>query len=485
MATSNCLSRSFHRNESRVSIWDAAIVCHENDIEDAEHFRDMVIRLVTFRDGSKPQICVKGSPDLYHTSGPMGQLAEICNCPYVFVWVTHNMACAAESNMFVQNVVMSKIEHTNEVVAVYKDKRNKNDTPVGLYALHSIDLSQNNQSITETTLENVHKMVLDRIKERMMTAFNQRTISRLNSYSPSAICRRLSWPLIQGPPDTGEESMVDSRIMQEERYQGHQGPGFMEECNIMMSRHDSVTTELERMSISDKNLPAECDDNSSSGDSDSLRGRSRPNFQATMSKLLRQTKKETDYLKREINYVRTNSSLPQLYEVVDKIKHTVAFAMEVTNYTKHKLKKPKCHPRKGSIKQQPQDIPPDGGVMRVIGHKRNGWTLGTYGTMSWEIEGLRKRIMIMYCLPYYSAFFCNHLAIGICDHDKELRFSSMYHEPEDSFTRGKYYRECSSIEYTCDQAKITLEGTMGTDRKTTIEIKVKHAEIEKELDTNR
>ena len=176
--------------------YDLGIVCADADHADATQLSDMIKRVVTFEDGTHPKIWTVGCPALFHTHNKIHQLNLITNCAhYIFIWATKNMSCSVVAEHFMEEVLLSKIylcEDRSKIVTVYQ---NKEDITTGYRSLHDIDLSRNNQSMSETNEENIDPLILKRIRDRMLEAYDKRPVKERSRYTSSEQCIPVSGEL--------------------------------------------------------------------------------------------------------------------------------------------------------------------------------------------------------------------------------------------------------------------------------------------------
>jgi len=403
-------------------IWDAAIVCAEEAIPQAQQFRHLVESVITFTDGTKPNICITGCPELHYTNGRIRQLHEIENSPYIFIWITGSLTCDIEH--FIQELLVSNIKDRNRIVPVCK---NKDDIPMGFRTLHCIDLSMNGHDLDKTTAENVNTLVLKGIQNRMENAFGKRLTQR-HPWLPRS----------------------ESSLSEEDTQ------GYIQEYGLLRSS-SQCQEDAEKCKHCGK-LVVKQD-----------------------RKLSLYTQKGEEAMEIIQRVGRHISELDLTKPDINSINYCVAFVMEVNNHTHWTFKTPFCYPKSGHIQKQPDPRGILPGCQSVIsGHKTSSTATGTYGTISWEVEGLDVRVIIMWSVPYNQNHFSNWLALGVINKEehtsKQFGFSKMYHGKPTGFKRSEFYKKCSLLIYS--NGRLKLEGNMGSSHKTTITINVTKDQIE-------
>jgi len=162
-------------------------------------------------------------------------------------------------------------------------------------------------------------------------------------------------------------------------------------------------------------------------------------------------------------------------------KYSVVVGFEIENWTKWTLTDPTIHLEGGYVAVPPTPISP-GTKEIMITRKGNGWA-GSYGTVSWYIPQLKRRVYAMWSAPYSHMIFSNVLAVGMSmkgftetqGHDD---FNMMYWKPvptEDTqrinFRRNVFRNQVDPVEYSDNRIQVT--GTMGTQHHARVHIVVK------------
>ena len=155
-----------------------------------------------------------------------------------------------------------------------------------------------------------------------------------------------------------------------------------------------------------------------------------------------------------------------------RMTYRVAVTMNIINATKWPMTNPRCYTHGGVIVVQPSEISSGCKEMMVM-RKRYHLPTGSYGTLSWDING--KQVIVMWSAPFNFDFYSNTLAVCIAEHygnnHSESSFHEMYNEEKDYFTREEYRNSTRNILKTVDGI-ICVHGSMSTTHKPVVEILV-------------
>ena len=101
---------------------------------------------------------------------------------------------------------------------------------------------------------------------------------------------------------------------------------------------------------------------------------------------------------------------------------------------------------------------------------------GTSGLMSWSLNALERRVVVMWNVPYFT--YVNTLVVGITTKGSIVHNDAWYtkiYKSSDSIElnvkRGKYYETCNEIMIEDDCIQVL--GTMGTARSPEVNITVR------------
>ncbi|GAU89061.1 hypothetical protein RvY_01656-2 [Ramazzottius varieornatus] len=131
-------------------------------------------------------------------------------------------------------------------------------------------------------------------------------------------------------------------------------------------------------------------------------------------------------------------------EILDSITHRVGVVLEVRNHTKYPMVQPITFVDAGKIQLQAGDI--QAGTREVMSmHKTDHTATGSCGVVSWKLDGLGKRIVLMWSAPYSFDFHANWLAIGTMEDQyanliSPQTFNEMYKGTESWFRRKEFYK---------------------------------------------
>ena len=121
---------------------------------------------------------------------------------------------------------------------------------------------------------------------------------------------------------------------------------------------------------------------------------------------------------------------------------------------------------------QPSEISPGCKQMMVM-RKRYFLPSGSYGTVSWDING--KQVIVMWAAPVNFDFYPNMLAVGITDSEDSKRsegsYTQMRYEAKPYFVREKYVNSTRDI-MRSDGDSLCVRGSMSTTHKPVIKILV-------------
>ena len=89
---------------------------------------------------------------------------------------------------------------------------------------------------------------------------------------------------------------------------------------------------------------------------------------------------------------------------------------------------------------------------------------------SWDIAKLRKKLVLMYSIPFDQNLYSNWIGVGIFDlSDTGDKFAKMYYQPEESFKRKAFYTDVTPVVYDGDP-DFSVEATCGTTHQPTINV---------------
>ena len=149
--------------------------------------------------------------------------------------------------------------------------------------------------------------------------------------------------------------------------------------------------------------------------------------------------------------------------------YTVTFQLIMENYTNEHLYTYQQYNHAGHIKEANQDVRP-GMKEGLAGHKSSSTATGCTGTVAWKIGKTNKMVVVMYSVPYSHDWHSNWCGVGIFDVQETSNFfEKMYNDQEVNFKRKDFYRDWDPVTYK--NANFTVNATMGTSHKSTIQAK--------------
>ncbi|KAK7462546.1 hypothetical protein BaRGS_00038402 [Batillaria attramentaria] len=159
--------------------------------------------------------------------------------------------------------------------------------------------------------------------------------------------------------------------------------------------------------------------------------------------------------------------------------YSVGCGIEVQNWTRFPLSEAITRINGGYLSKPPVAVLPSKKEAMVT-RKTGGCATGSYGTVSWKVEGLNRRVYVMWSVPFNHDYFTNWLAVGLSrkgytNHpgDNAL-FDQMYSGKSDlniAFERHQYWTSMDPIIFS--DGDISLEATMGSSHKAEVRVIVR------------
>jgi len=170
--------------------------------------------------------------------------------------------------------------------------------------------------------------------------------------------------------------------------------------------------------------------------------------------------------------VGAGSSIASVASSFGGYEFSVAFKLELENYTNEHLSVHQNKYNDGHVSKPPVDIKP--GIKEAMsGHKVSNTATGCSGTASWTIGNKRneKMLVVMYSIPYSHDFHSNYCAVGIFDKgDTTDHFNIMYYKAESGFKRKDFYRDADPAIY--NGSDYIVSATMGSNHKPEIQVRL-------------
>jgi len=171
--------------------------------------------------------------------------------------------------------------------------------------------------------------------------------------------------------------------------------------------------------------------------------------------------------------IGTGSSIASVASSFGGYEFSVAWKLEVENYTNEHLSVHQNKFNDGHVSKPPVDIKP--GIKEAMsGHKVSNAATGCSGTVSWTIGNKRneKMLVVMYSIPYSQDFHSNYCAVGIFDKEDTIdHFNLMYYrKTETGFKRKEFYRDADPAIY--HDSNYIVTATMGSNHKPELQVRL-------------
>ena len=127
-----------------------------------------------------------------------------------------------------------------------------------------------------------------------------------------------------------------------------------------------------------------------------------------------------------------------------------------------------------------------GTMEKLFGRKTDhGGATGVRGSVSFNIEGTGKMVVVMYSLPWDKGLYSNWLAVGIfpAQSSTDGFYNKMYHYTEKNFKRKEFFGDLSPVEYLGDP-DFAVSAETGKTSKEQINVKFYPKKVQM-LDTSR
>ncbi|KAK7102359.1 hypothetical protein V1264_020589 [Littorina saxatilis] len=156
--------------------------------------------------------------------------------------------------------------------------------------------------------------------------------------------------------------------------------------------------------------------------------------------------------------------------------YRVTVGIEVENWTRFHLSRPHVQLKGGALSMAPSLIVPAAREV-MIARKTSGTATGSCGTVSWLIQDVGRRLVIMWSAPFNFNHHSNWVGVGITapgniDHPADDSwFDQMYYadsSEELSFERREYYADVRPVVFR--DIDFELEVIMSSDHKALIKV---------------
>lgn len=155
------------------------------------------------------------------------------------------------------------------------------------------------------------------------------------------------------------------------------------------------------------------------------------------------------------------TSLSTLRHGQENRDHSVRCILNIENWTTWRLKDALSHNHCGYIHENfpaPNVYPAKREVM--IGHKQSGTATGTCGTISWQIEHLDTRLIVMWSVPFNYNIHNSYFAVGMIFNRGRFTSSSYWFNQMYYSEKGPYKRGHAGQEITYENSAIVVHATM-------------------------
>ncbi|KAH3875512.1 hypothetical protein DPMN_038779 [Dreissena polymorpha] len=163
---------------------------------------------------------------------------------------------------------------------------------------------------------------------------------------------------------------------------------------------------------------------------------------------------------------------------ISSLGYKVTMGMEVENWTKFALMSPHVTRKSGVIQIPPVQIRPaqkEGFVARKTGYTATG----SWGVVSWFVAEKRRRVVIMWSVPFNQNHYKNILAVGITkgDHYHNADWADqMYYRGSNwqlGFERAEYYHSLPTVSWEDTETGLIVAATMSTSHNAIVNVVVR------------
>ncbi|KAH3777407.1 tereporin-Ca1-like [Dreissena polymorpha] len=157
------------------------------------------------------------------------------------------------------------------------------------------------------------------------------------------------------------------------------------------------------------------------------------------------------------------------------LPYKVTMGMEVDNWTRFNMVNPEVTVKSGVIATSP--VPVLSGQKEAMVARKTAYSAtGTFGVVSWEIEGKSRRVVVMWSVPYHYYGYRNTLAVGItkqnANHDGGWA-DQMYNYGSNAwigFERKEYYDNVKTVAWEAPDLGLIVFATMGTVQHAVVQV---------------
>jgi len=148
----------------------------------------------------------------------------------------------------------------------------------------------------------------------------------------------------------------------------------------------------------------------------------------------------------------------------DQSEHSVRCILNIENWTTWLLTDPLVRTHCGHISDMyppPVVFPATREVME--GYKTYGTATGSCGTISWQIEGLKLRLIVMWSVPFNLNVHSSYLAVGMVYNEGRFSSSDYWFNQMYYGTHGPFKRAEAGQAITFENDKVVVHGFMESD----------------------
>lgn len=148
----------------------------------------------------------------------------------------------------------------------------------------------------------------------------------------------------------------------------------------------------------------------------------------------------------------------------DESEYSVRCILNIENWTTWLLSDPLVRSHCGHVSDiypAPVVFPATREVMEA--YKNYGTATGTCGTISWQIEGLKLRLIVMWSVPFNLAVHSSYLAVGMVFNEGRFSSSDYWFNQMYYGTHGPFKRAEAGQAITFENDKVVVHGFMESD----------------------
>nr|AXS67893.1 coluporin-21 [Colubraria reticulata] len=140
--------------------------------------------------------------------------------------------------------------------------------------------------------------------------------------------------------------------------------------------------------------------------------------------------------------------------------YSMTAVIQVENWTRFPLLSGEVHLYSGTTTSQPPNIlPGETGCLAL--RKKLAVVYGTSGTVSWEVQGANRFLVVMWTVPYDRSTYSNWMAVGMTKKwntttvpQRTSFYDQMYHRSSDeriTFSRKEFHHHAGPVSFRNDE----------------------------------